>query len=240
MNIMRVKIKKKLFKLIVTLTIVILFILMLQHYNLFKYLGINGFSTYNSYFLNLKFCYPIAFIVTFFGLYVILIILCIPGTIAFDLIAGFIWGALWGSVIVVISYLVGAILNFIFVKYIFRKQFENRFHKFKYFISGHDRNSLLMNLIGLRLVAVIPFWVINIAAAMVNVSIRDFIISTFLGILPTSIIYSFIGAGVRDSIANGGELSTDILLNYKIWSPLLILGLMLLIPNFIKHFKKKY
>lgn len=233
-------ISKKIIRLLLIVLVIVLFMLIVHRYDLSRYLGIDGFNNYNHYLIDLEYSHPIEFIIIYFLAYVILIALCIPGTIVFDLIAGFVFGAVFGSIIVIISYLAGAVLNFFFVKYVFKDMLENKFHKFKHFIHGDNKKSLLMNLIGLRLVAVIPFWVINIAAALIGVSMIDFVISTFIGILPTSIIYAVIGDGVRDSVLAGNKLDSAILFNYKIWSPLIVLAIMLILPNIIKYLKKKH
>ena len=116
---------------------------------------------------------------------------------------------------------------------------EHKFDKFKRFIHGGGRYGLLINLISLRLIAVIPFWILNILAALLNVRMSTFIISTLIGITPMSIIYVVIGDGVRGSTANGELLSADVLTNPKIWVPLFCMAVILMIPNIKKLIKNK-
>ena len=85
----------------------------------------------------------------------------------------------------------------------------------------------------------IPFWILNILAALLNVRMSTFVISTLIGITPMSIIYVVIGDGVRDSTANGQMLNADVLTNPKIWIPLFCMAVILMIPNIVKLFKNK-
>ena len=116
---------------------------------------------------------------------------------------------------------------------------EHKFNKFKRFIHGGGKYGLLINLISLRLIAIIPCWVLNILAAILNVRFRTFVVSTLIGITPMSIIYVVIGDGVRDTTANGQMLSADVLANPKIWIPLFCMAAILMIPNLVKLFKNK-
>ena len=113
----------------------------------------------------------------------------------------------------------------------------DRFAKFEKIIHGSGNYGLLMNLIGLRLIAVIPFWILNIAAALLNIRVSTFLISTIIGIIPSSIIYAAIGAGVHDTFLKQQELTADALLNPEIWLPVIFMALLLLLPNFIKLYK---
>ncbi len=211
--------------------------------HLHDYLSIEGFNHYRNEIMLYENDNPGIFILSYIILYIATIACCIPGTIIFDLLAGYVFGIFGGSILVLCSYMIGSCINFFIVRFFLHKALENKFNKFKHFITGHGTYGLLLNLISLRLIAVIPFWIINIIAALVNVRLSTFILSTFIGILPSSIIYVVIGDGVNDSVNSGDGLSTTILLNPKIWIPLCIMGIILMTPNIIKslkHYKKSH
>lgn len=229
--------RKNLFKVLVAILIVIVFIVLINWLHLRDYLSIEGFNHYRSEIMLYENDNPHIFIMGYIIIYVITIACCISGTIIFDLLAGYIFGIFEGSILVVFSYMAGSCINFLIVRFFLRQTLENKFNKFKHFITGHSTYSLLLNLTSLRLIAVIPFWIINIIAALVNVRLSTFILSTFIGILPSSIIYVIIGDGVNDSITGGGRLSAAIMLNPKIWIPLCIMGIILMAPSIIKSIK---
>lgn len=216
---------------------IIFLIAVIKFYHLDRYLSLNGFNVYREQIMWFETAHPLAFITGYVLIYILLITLCIPGTILFDLIAGFIFGIYFGLVLVVVSYGIGAFCNFLLVRYFFKEFFTNRFSRFKLLIHGSGKHGLLLNLIGLRFIAVIPFWVLNIVAAIINVSSKTFLLSTLIGIIPSSLIYVIIGDGVREAFTKKVELSPEIMVNPKIWLPLVCMALLLLVPNFIRYYK---
>lgn len=232
-------VRKNIYKVLLVVAIVTIFIALVQYFHLRNYLSIEGFNRYRNDIMFFENNHPNMFVIGYVALYVLIIACCIPGTIFFDLLAGFVFGIYWGSILVIVSYLSGACVNFLIVRLFFKGALEHRFSKFKHFIHGNSRYGLLLNLIGLRLIAVIPFWVLNIVAALLNVRMGTFIISTAIGITPMSVIYVIIGDGVRDSVSNGHQLTADIVLNPKIWIPLFCMAILLMLPNIIKLIRMK-
>ncbi len=231
--------RKNLYKILLIVALVVVLVFLVQFFHLRQYLGVDGFNNYHSQLSSYASSNAGIFIFAYIVAYILLIACCIPGTILFDLVAGFLFGILGGTGLVLFSYLVGACLNFILVRLFFRGLLDHKFDKFKRFIHGGGRYGLLINLISLRLIAVIPFWILNILAALLNVRMSTFVVSTLIGITPMSIIYVVIGDGVRDSTANGQPLSADVLTNPKIWIPLFCMAVILMIPNIMKLFKNK-
>jgi uncharacterized membrane protein YdjX (TVP38/TMEM64 family) len=106
-------------------------------------------------------------------------------------------------------------------------------------IHGTGRYGLLINMIGLRLIAVIPFWILNIVAALLNIKSSTFLISTLIGIIPSTIIYVVIGDGVRDALNSPHGITPEVLINPKIWMPIIIMAILLMLPNIIKYFRQQ-
>ncbi len=230
--------RHKFYKFLLILLFIGLCSLIVWHFHLRTYLSVEGFKHYRDTLAVYQKAHPYLFIFFYISLYVFIITCCIPGTIIFDLLAGFIFGCFLGTLLVVGSYLTGSIINFVIVRYFFRNALEHKFGKFKRFIYGSGKYGLLLNLISLRLIAVIPFWVLNIIAALLNIRMHTFILSTFIGIIPMSIIYVLIGEGVHDSISAGQDLTVDVITNPKIWVPLFCMALILMLPNILKSSKK--
>ena len=64
----------------------------------------------------------------------------------------------------------------------------------------------------MRLVPAIPFFAVNIAAALLGVRLTTYVWTTLLGIIPGSTVYTWVGAGIDDVIARGEtpNLRTDL------------------------------
>lgn len=213
--------------------------MLFNHYGLWSYLSLDGFNHYHQQILEFEQKHVISFTVIYIISYIILIACCIPGTILFDLLAGFIYGTVLGTPIVLVSYLSGAILNFILVRTLFKDVLHQKFSHLRHIVlRDGGRKRTAYNLIGLRFIPIIPFWLLNILAAILDIPLITFIITTFIGIIPTSVIYIMIGNGVRSQLAANAKVSLDVLTNPELWIPLVLLALLIIIPNVYKSFKK--
>lgn len=207
-------------------------------YHLWVYLSLNGFNQYHDIILEFEQQHLWEFSCLYILSYILLIALCMPGTILFDLLAGFLYGPYLGTVIVVISYLLGAIVNFILVRYLLKELFQRRFFHLRHLIM-RDNSWVAWNLMALRLIPVIPFWVLNILAAVLEVPITVFALTTLVGIIPVSIIYVLIGNGVSLQLQQHKTISADMIANPRILVPLVLLALLILVPNAVKAWRQR-
>lgn len=213
--------------------------MLFNHYGLWSYLSLDGFNHYHQQILEFEQKHVMGFTVIYVISYIILIACCIPGTILFDLLAGFIYGTVLGTPIVLVSYLSGAVLNFILVRTLFKDVLHQKFSHLRHIVlRDGGRKRTAYNLIGLRFIPIIPFWLLNILAAILDIPLITFITTTFIGIIPTSVIYVMIGNGVRSQLAVNAKVSLDVLTNPELWVPLVLLALLIIIPNLYKSFKK--
>lgn len=219
--------------------VVVLFFL-LYYYHANNYLTLEGFNRHHQEIMNYANQNMDKFIPGFILSYVVLIACCVPGTILFDLLAGYLFGIYLGSALVLLSYLSGSIINFLLVKYFLKDLLKNHFNRFKQLVHGNSKLDLFLNLVGLRLIAIIPFWILNIVTALLEVDLKMFILSTFVGIIPTSVIYVVIGEGVRQGIDSVSGLSYDMIESPKIWVSLIVLGVLTIMPNIIKSIKNRH
>lgn len=230
--------KQLMLKLTILCITVAVFILIIKYTHLVNYLSIEGFNSYSRQIKVFALIHPYEFICSYIIIYVLLIVLCVPGTITFDLLAGFVFGWYYGALIAIISYSIGAFLNFLLIRYFFKGLFKNRFTKFKELLYSNGHYGLLFNLTGLRLIAVIPFWILNIVAALIEVRAITFLLSTVMGIIPSTIVYTLIGDEVKSVFASNHKLtSAALMVNSKIWIALSLLALLLILPNIIRWYK---
>lgn len=96
----------------------------------------------------------------------------------------------------------------------------------------------------LRLVPAVPFAVANIAPALLGAKFRDYLLTTFLGIIPGTLAYSWIGAGAAEFIRDDtiGTDDTAALIGSlasKVTPALIALFVVALIPLIYKKFFQK-
>ncbi|MEX3011298.1 TVP38/TMEM64 family protein [Hoeflea sp. TYP-13] len=93
-------------------------------------------------------------------------------------------------------------------------------------------------LLVLRLAPVFPFFVINIAPALFNVPLRIYVAATFLGILPGTYAYAYLGQGLDSVILSAKEAGQDVSLSDLVTAELTIafaaLAAVAAIPFIIK------
>ena len=92
-------------------------------------------------------------------------------------------------------------------------------------------------LLVLRLLPIFPFWVVNLIPAFLNVNLRTYVWTTFIGIIPGAYIYTQAGSGLGVIFDRGDSFSMSAVLNPQLLIALTLLSLATLIPVFLK--KKK-
>jgi uncharacterized membrane protein YdjX (TVP38/TMEM64 family) len=142
----------------------------------------------------------------FIPLYVIACVLFIPGSIL-TLSAGFLFGLVRGSIYVSVAATLGATLAFLVGRYLARQWVAARlanYPKFKAVDEAVAREG--WKIVALtRLSPVFPFNLLNYAFGLTDVSVRDYVIASWAGTLPGTILYVYLGslAGDLTRVATG-------------------------------------
>ncbi|MEO0884046.1 MAG: TVP38/TMEM64 family protein [Pseudomonadota bacterium] len=96
----------------------------------------------------------------------------------------------------------------------------------------------LSYMFALRLIPAFPFAVVNIAPAILGAKMRDYLITTFFGILPGTMAYTWIGVAVGDTLREGGDVNIGTLASNFV-PAFIALGVVALIPVVYKKVFKK-
>jgi uncharacterized membrane protein YdjX (TVP38/TMEM64 family) len=99
---------------------------------------------------------------------------------------------------------------------------------------GFAENELTY-LLFLRLVPLFPFFVVNLVPAFLGVRLRSFVIATFFGIMPGSLVFAYFGAGLGSLFDAGRDCSLDEVLTPQIIFALGGLALLALVPVIYKR-----
>jgi len=131
--------------------------------------------------------------------YMACIALSLPGGALLTILGGFLFGWLIGGAATVIAATAGATIIFLVARSSFGAFLaEKAGSRANAFAKGFRRDAFNF-LLFLRLVPLFPFWLVNIVPALFNVGVRTYVLSTFLGIIPATLAFSTLGAGL-DSI----------------------------------------
>jgi uncharacterized membrane protein YdjX (TVP38/TMEM64 family) len=140
------------------------------------------------------------FFFTFFLLYVAVIACSIPGSIFLSLAAGAFYGPTGGVLLASFAGALGATLAFLSSRYLLggwaRQKYATVFQK----IDSRFHKQGAFYLVSLRLIATVPFSVVNISMGLTTISVGAFYLFTQVAMLPLTFIY--VQAGVEISKMN--------------------------------------
>ncbi len=173
----------------------------------------------------------------FMLVYVAIVTFSLPGALIATLTGGFLFGTALGAAINVTAATTGATLIFTAARMGLGDRLRARMDASDGMVSrikaGLDGNQWSM-LFFIRLVPAVPFFVANLIPAFLGVPRHRFVISTFLGIIPGSLVYTSVGAGLGAVFARGETPDLGIIFEPHILLPILGLCALSLLPVVIK------
>jgi uncharacterized membrane protein YdjX (TVP38/TMEM64 family) len=173
----------------------------------------------------------------YIAVYTAAVALSIPGSAVLSITGGFLFGALWGTLYILVGATAGATALFIIAKTSLGEILRERAGPWlKRMEEGFGENALSYLLV-LRLVPLFPFFIVNLVPAFLGVRLSTYIIGTFFGIIPGTAVFASVGAGLG-SIFDGGEaFSLQGVLTPQIIAGMTGLALLALIPLAYKKIK---
>jgi pyruvate/2-oxoglutarate dehydrogenase complex dihydrolipoamide dehydrogenase (E3) component/uncharacterized membrane protein YdjX (TVP38/TMEM64 family) len=150
----------------------------------------------------------------FFLVYIAVTGLSLPGAAIMTLVAGAIFGLLWGTVIVSFASSIGATLAFLASRFLFRDAIQKKFgDKLAAFNRGFEKEGAFY-LFALRLVPAFPFFVINLVMGLTPIKTRTFYWVSQLGMLLGTVVYVNAGTQLARIESLKGILSPGLLLSF--------------------------
>lgn len=142
--------------------------------------------------------YALALIV-FMAVYIVAVAFSFPAASALSIFGGFLFGWIVGGLTIAVSATVGASILFLATRSAFGDFLRKRVERPVKRLADGFRENAFGYLLVIRLAPIIPFFVVNIAAALFDISLGRFVAATLLGILPGTFAYAYLGQGI-DSV----------------------------------------
>jgi len=197
-------------------------------------------------------------LLAYLGIYIVVIALSLPGGVFLTLTGGFLFGWLVGGIATVIAATIGATIIFLIAKTSFGEPLAARAGPKLDRLRAGFQDSALNYLLFLRLVPLFPFWLVNLAPALLGVGLGTYVLGTFIGIIPGTFAFSFAGVGLDSVIeaqkaahescvaaqgANAGhacefKLDAGALVTKELLVAFAALGVVALIPVILKKMRK--
>ncbi|MEZ5562095.1 MAG: FAD-dependent oxidoreductase [Gammaproteobacteria bacterium] len=159
---------------------------------------------------------PLAAGSSFFLVYVLTAALGIPGAVLLTTAAGAIFGTLQGLLLVSFASSIGATLNLLAARFLFRPLVERRFAASMERVNAGIRAEGLWYLFALRLVPVFPFFVINAVMGLTRLPARSFYWVSQIGMLPGTLVYVNAGTQLGQIETVSGIMSPALLASFAL------------------------
>jgi len=179
----------------------------------------------------------------FLGVYILAVAFSFPAASVLTIFGGFLFGWLIGGALVAVGATIGASILFLATRSAFGGFLRHRVDGVVKKMADGFRENAFGYLFVIRLAPVFPFFVVNIAAALFDISLGRFFTATLFGILPGTFAYAYLGQGV-DSVlvaaqASGREAQISDLVTPEITLAFFALAFVALIPTVVKQIRKR-
>jgi uncharacterized membrane protein YdjX (TVP38/TMEM64 family) len=193
---------------------------------------------------------------TFVAIYVTAVALSIPGAAILTITGGVLFGWLVGALAAIVGATIGATIVFLIARGACGEAILRRAGPLAEKLAQGFRADAFHYLLFLRLVPVFPFWLVNLAPAVVGVRLATFVLATALGIIPGTFAFALVGEGLDSVIAaqeaayraclSGGQpdcrldFSMAALVTPQLLAALAALGVVALIPVAVRKWRARH
>lgn len=173
----------------------------------------------------------------FFAVYVVIVAFSLPGAAVASVTGGFLFGLGVGTILNVSAATIGAAAIFLAARWglgeVLSAKVDASEGRLKAFRDGLRKNEISV-LFLMRLVPVVPFFVANLLPALAGVRLRNFLFTTFFGIIPGAIVFTWIGVGIGGVFDRGEDPDLSLLWEPYVIGPILGLCLLAALPIVVR------
>ncbi len=192
-------------------------------------------------------------------IYVAMVALSLPGGLVLTVTGGLLFGWLAGTVGTIIGATIGATIIFLIAKSSLGEALADKAGAWLGKLRDGFKENALSYLLFLRLVPAFPFWLVNLAPALLGVPLRTYVLGTAVGIIPGTLAFSVAGSGLGSVIeaqneahatclaknpvdpetACPYEIDTSAIVTTELLVAFALLGVVALIPVAFKKWSKR-
>ncbi len=143
--------------------------------------------------------------------------------------AGTVFGLVWGTVLSVIGATLGAIAAFSMARYGLRNWIEHRYGKHKALKQFNQavRKRPWQFVLAIRFAPISPFNIVNFLFGLTPIHWMPYSVGTFFGIVPGTLVYTWLGVTGSQALTGGNRLPFTIALG--------LLSLLSLLPVVLRR-----
>ncbi len=179
------------------------------------------------------------FLTIIFFIFSIVWVLLLGFAMPLLIFSGFVFGKWWGILIVLTSTTIGATLLYMLVGFFFREAIKEKlapkFSKLREFFIKND----ILYFMSFRFIGGggSPYVVQNVLPILFDMSVKNYVIATFVGSMPSMFVIVALGSGIEKVIDQNVELSVStVLFSPEIYIPIIAFFIILFIAFVIRKF----
>jgi len=177
--------------------------------------------------------------ITFMAIYIVAVAFSLPGGAILTIVGGFMFGLVLGTAFVVVSATIGATALFLVAKTTIGDALKAKMGPWlKKMEQGFQENAFNY-LLAMRLIPIFPFFVVNLVPAFLGVRLKTYFFATLFGIIPGSVVFIQVGAGLGSIFDSGAEFSTAGILTTDVVLALVGLAILSLLPILYKKIRER-
>ena len=169
------------------------------------------------------------------AVYAGLVALSVPGAAGLTIAGGFLFGPWLGTLYAVVGATLGATGIFLAARAGLGGLAQRAGPLVGKLEAGFRANAFSYLLV-LRLIFIVPFWLVNLVPALVGVRLSTFIVATVIGIIPGTFVYASFGNGLGNVV---GEPGLGVLLRPSVLGPIIGLVVLAMIPVGYRRWRTK-
>jgi uncharacterized membrane protein YdjX (TVP38/TMEM64 family) len=183
--------------------------------------------------------HPILAVLGYVGVYILAIGFSLPVAMVLTLTGGFLFGPWVGGLAASVGATLGATLVFVVCRTaagdVLRRRAGPTIARIEDGVLADAFSYVMM----LRLLPVMSMTLANLALGFIEVPLRTFVVATFVGILPVSIIYADLGSGLGKLFAQGGRPHFHELIRPQLVAALAGLAVLSLAPIVFRRLRRR-
>ncbi len=180
---------------------------------------------------------PVLAALAFIAIYALAVAASIPALAVFTMAGGYLFGWVLGTAYTMIAATLASTCVFLIARSALGETMRERAGSLiKRFADGFQKSGLTYVFI-MNLIPIFPYFVVTTLPAACGVPLTVYVVGTFFGILPATILLSRVGSGLGDVLAQDGPIEIASFLTTDIMLSMAGLAFLALLPVLYKGLK---
>ena len=206
-------------------------------FDLQRYASLDGFRQHHAAWRAFVQDHYALALLAYLGIYTAIVLCAIPVGLWLTLIGGFLFGAEVAFPVAILSTTSAATVMFLVTRHALSSLMAARAGSWLARLEAGFRREQWSTMFFLRIVPVFPFFIVTIVPALIGVDLLCFVVATFFGLMPITLIFALTGASLGQ-VLDSGALSLGSVLSPKLLAALVGLGAVAILPAVLRRLRR--